>query len=258
MRLALALLAAVLLAALAVTGTLLLASGDSGNRVEAVEADTTAAPARPRTNRDLRPPPRPGDALGTWSRGPVLPWDDVDLDDAELVEEHPAESAEEPDPLAGTLVDDEVLEAWYENGQQEFRGHQTLGPDGFWVREGLWEAWHENGQPHELGSYANDEEIGVWQWWHENGGRMATGEFVDGQRTGTWSYWYENGNLQMDATYAGGKANGPWTSYHENGAIAAQGAFLDGELSGPWTVWTEDGEIDPDGTGTYVDGEKVD
>ena len=256
MRLALALLAAVVLAALAVTGTLLLASQDSGNEVAAVEAEANGAAAAGSPPRaDLRLPPRPGDALG---RGPVLPWEDQALEEVELVEEFPVEAGEEPPPLAGELVDDEVLEAWYANGQAEFRGHQTLGPDGFWVREGLWEAWHENGQPHELGSYANDEEVGMWQWWHDNGTRMATGEFDDGQRTGSWSYWYENGNLQMAATYANGKANGSWTSYHENGSIAAQGAFLDGELSGPWTVWTEDGEIDPDGTGTYVDGEKVD
>ena len=242
--------------ATALVGTDLLDSGREAVAGAGSEPlpDDTLGPRDERT--DVAPPPR---VSRTAVPGLTFPWDEPDLDDVELIETGGAEpEPEPPHPNAGALHDGEVLEAWYEDGTLEFRGYQVRDEAGRWVRHGPWEAWHANGTLHEVGAYEDDEEIGVWQWFHENGARMATGEMVDGKRIGSWTYWHDNGNVWMNATYADGVANGPWTNYHEDGSLAAQGAFAGGELDGPWTVWTEDGAVDPDGTGTYVAGEKVD
>jgi antitoxin component YwqK of YwqJK toxin-antitoxin module len=170
---------------------------------------------------------------------------------------------EPPEPFPWRLrdppqVDGPLIESHYADGQPEFLGRQVRTADGEWVRDGPWTAWYENGQVCEHGAYLDGAEHGPWEWYYEDGTPMAAGSWEAGKRVGPWSFWHESGALGSVGSYVDGVGSGTWTLYHESGWKWAEGPWVNGEPNGHWNVWNEDGSLDPEGTGTYVDGVKVD
>ncbi|MCA8980041.1 MAG: hypothetical protein H6831_10615 [Planctomycetes bacterium] len=162
-----------------------------------------------------------------------------------------------PEDYELEAFDGPLVRAEYEDGTLWFEAQRSLDADGKWERDGMWNCWHSNGELHEQGEYRAGVAHGPWSWWYPDGNRMATGNFANGQRTGSWTWYFDTGDLAMKGRYANDRGVGTWTLYYPSGGRHAEGAFDETGASGHWTVWTENGAIDPERTGEYRDGVKV-
>ena len=84
-----------------------------------------------------------------------------------------------------------------------------------------------------VGSYAQGRQMGLWVGYHKNGQKRFEGELEGPQRVGSWVFWHQNGQKQ------------------------SAGEFHSGKRQGAWRGWSRDGADDPEVTGIYLGGERV-
>jgi antitoxin component YwqK of YwqJK toxin-antitoxin module len=127
-------------------------------------------------------------------------------------------------------------------------GHRARWPEGIrrsegkgsaTNEEGLWTYWYPDGQLRERGEYKGGHKVGVWTQWYRGGQRASSGERV----------WVPDRRAS--------ERHGMWTTWHENGQKRSAGTYDRGSREGHRDAWGVDGTIDPQETGEYRDGLRV-
>jgi len=70
------------------------------------------------------------------------------------------------------------------------------------------------------------------------------------------TYW-ANGQMQSRMEQRDGVPDGKAERWHANGSKQAEGDLSDGRMEGAWQFWSADGTPDPERTGTYRDGQRI-
>ena len=86
---------------------------------------------------------------------------------------------------------------------------------------------------------------------------LVQGSFEDGLTEGPWVEYHDNGQLWFKGNYKYGKREGPWVGYHDNSQLWFKGNYKDGNREGPSFRYYSDGRVQPEGTGTFKNGEKI-
>ena len=69
--------------------------------------------------------------------------------------------------------------------------------------------------------------------------------------------YYADGRPRAEVSYRDGLPHGPAVEWYPDGATAARGRYEEGERVGPWTFWREDGSVDPERSGLYLAGRRL-
>jgi len=99
---------------------------------------------------------------------------------------------------------------------------------------------------------------------HHAGGALATEvrevRLADGTWTedGAFRAWYEDGTLEAQGSFLAGVEVGPWTRWYPDGTTRERGSYLFGRKEGVWVHRHCDGSIDPELSGVYEDGRRID
>jgi len=125
--------------------------------------------------------------------------------------------------------------------------------------------WHRNGVRHASGPVALDRlRTGTWRFWYPSGQLREEGRYADGHRVGVWTQWHPGGQKASagqrvwDPERGASLREGPWTFWWPNGNVRARGRFERGLRTGPWEVRIDTGRLDPERSGVYAAGERLD
>ena len=69
--------------------------------------------------------------------------------------------------------------------------------------------------------------------------------------------FHGDGTLKTSIVYVNGLPSGPAEEFYADGRPAWRGSFSAGLREGAWTFWSRAGEVDPERSGTYRAGRKV-
>jgi antitoxin component YwqK of YwqJK toxin-antitoxin module len=85
----------------------------------------------------------------------------------------------------------------------------------------------------------------------------AVGSYERGRQVGLWVGYHKNGQKRYEGELAGPNRTGPWVFWHQAGQKQSEGEFVRGKRQGAWRGWTRSGADDPEVSGVYLDGERV-
>jgi antitoxin component YwqK of YwqJK toxin-antitoxin module len=108
------------------------------------------------------------------------------------------------------------------------------------------------------GYFKNGKKHGPYATYWNNGQLLSKGNYKDGEKDGPWVKYFNNGKLFFKGNYKDDKKQGPWVWYHDNGQLQSKGNYKDEKMDGPWVWYKLYGTVNPEYTGTYKDGVKVD
>ena len=106
---------------------------------------------------------------------------------------------------------------YYKNNQvKELKVYHTV--DGVKVGYGFEEAWYDNGQLEYRANYKNGQSDGLlYETWYINGQRKYRCNYKDGERDGLCEAWYDNGLSWYRHNYKSDTRNGLWEEWYING-----------------------------------------
>ena len=81
--------------------------------------------------------------------------------------------------------------------------------------------------------------------------------YKDGKLDGPFISFHPNGQLEFKVQYKDGKKHGLSVGYHPDGSIGYEGFWKQNSRDGLWKGFYSDGSIDPNLTGIWEDGRKV-
>tara|TARA_Y100001934_G_C11754095_1_gene496101 strand:- start:73 stop:486 length:414 start_codon:yes stop_codon:yes gene_type:complete len=79
----------------------------------------------------------------------------------------------------------------------------------------------------------------------------------NGKKEGLWLSYWSNGQLHAKIYYKAGKRHGLYLNYRMSGVLRGKGTYKNGRREGRWVYLDRYGNYDPEFSGTYRNGSKI-
>jgi hypothetical protein len=133
-----------------------------------------------------------------------------------------------PAPGDRRVLNTQVIEDHWPNGQLRTRRHVLREEDGTLMDYGLYTCWYRSGQKEYEGRYDEGRLDGVETRWHENGEKATEQEYRMGLRHGYRRDWDPSGRLRKEEQYADDLPHGVWSVWKDNGDVKWQQVYRHG------------------------------